>query len=533
LFDRPAELRVWALELFLSVTVIMPIANTSDEGTPIYNQFKDNSLKDPSPTRLRATNPNSIQLPVCESRSTTTARPYRRDSQDVQAKSQPNERDSRKDRDLSASSTASRTTTTTATTTTTITDRQRTTADHRDARSGPSGNSSDGSSSESSVENEYAAARATVPKEQDLPVAPTGKSHHDRPIRVNLGTSQNPTSYSQATRPQASKDPQHPSGTAEGAVVRGTPAYHHSDRRSPNAQDPSGVADGTAARASPTHHHSDRKAPNAQDPPGHLPEDERQDRMLDIRQSPQGPGYGQGIMDAIMSVIPSTGPPPPKDKYQLLKEEHRQTRNELKQAYGNIENYDRELRRKHGELRHVQGYVEQLQHDKQRLKDFNSSLQNELNNIHQQLEDAKNLSEVRGKELFGAQVFLTKADTLSISEVGERVTALNEEIFQAAATLGETLIHKRYEPTQDEFNAAAAESREMVGEKITNLLITQSQKPEPEVNPLLIQVVLQIFMVKFCVSKILSWYPGDSAIGEFLTAIYSDIRSTGKHLIRL
>ena len=143
------------------------------------------------------------------------------------------------------------------------------------------------------------------------------------------------------------------------------------------------------------------------------------------------------------------------------------------------------------------------------------------------------LSEVREKGLFGAQDLLTKADTLSISEVGEKVTTLNEEIFQAAATLGEALIHKRHEVSQTELEVAAAVSREMVGEKLMKLLITQSQKPDPEVNPLLVQVTLQIFMVKFCVSKIQSWYPGDSAVGGFLSAIYSEIRSTGKLCIDL
>ena len=115
--------------------------------------------------------------------------------------------------------------------------------------------------------------------------------------------------------------------------------------------------------------------------------------------------------------------------------------------------------------------------------------------------------------------------TLLISEVGQKVTALNEEVFQAAATLGEALIHKRHEISQTELDAAAAVSREMVGEKMTNILITQSQKPEPEVNPLLVQVVLQMFTAKFCFSYIRSWYPGDLAIGEVLSAIYREIRS--------
>ena len=117
--------------------------------------------------------------------------------------------------------------------------------------------------------------------------------------------------------------------------------------------------------------------------------------------------------------------------------------------------------------------------------------------------------------------------------MGEKVTALNEGIFQAAATLGDTLIQNCRNISQTDLDAAAAMSQKLVGKKMTNLLITQSRNPEPEVNPLLVQVVLQIFMVKFCVSKMESWYPNDSAVGEILAAIYSEIRSTGKHRIVL
>ena len=192
------------------------------------------------------------------------------------------------------------------------------------------------------------------------------------------------------------------------------------------------------------------------------------------------------------------------------------------------DNYDCELRRKNGELRQASQLIGNLQHENQRLKDSISGFQNELKIVHQKLEDAK--TKIREKELFGAHALSTsKADILSISEVGEKVTALNEEIFQAAATLGDALIHKRYELSQTEFNAAVAESQGMVGEKLTNTLIAQSRKPEPKVNLLLVQVVLQIFMVKYCVSKIQSWYPSNSDIEGFLAAIYSDIRSTGKH----
>jgi hypothetical protein len=104
-----------------------------------------------------------------------------------------------------------------------------------------------------------------------------------------------------------------------------------------------------------------------------------------------------------MSIIPTGGPPLPKDKYQLLKDKYYRIRDELRQAHGTIESYDRVLSRRNGELI----------------------------NVHQQLEDAK-----RAK----AQVFSTKVDALSISEVGKKVTALNEEICKAAATSTSTLV---------------------------------------------------------------------------------------------
>jgi hypothetical protein len=58
---------------------------------------------------------------------------------------------------------------------------------------------------------------------------------------------------------------------------------------------------------------------------------------------------------------------------------------------------------------------------------------------------------------------------LSISEVGEKVTALNEGSFQAAASLGEALIHKRHEVSQTDLEAAVAVSQEMIGEKMTKI----------------------------------------------------------------
>ena len=460
-----------------SVTVA-PNNNPSNEASrPNYSRL-DNEQ---STTKPRTTN-----LQQSESRSTTSvARQTRHETLD--SKPLNSKRGSREN----SSDIVSDVTTTTI--------RQRTpppSTDRHKARSGLSNShpeaTSGGDFAGSLDPFEY---RHVVPRNKDLlPSIPSSN-----PGRFTM----NPIQLT-----HISKDPKHPKETTKDTSAKGSAALHHSARRPQDALAP----------------------------PGHHSRDEQRDRTLENKQSMgQVSGFGRVVaaVDSLMSS--TTGPPPPKDKSQQQKEEYYRMRDELRQANVTIDKYDRELKERNGELNksNHSSYVNHLQHENQRSKDTINGLQNELNNVYQQLADAKALSDVRGKELLSSQVFSTKVDTLSISEVGEKVNALNDEIFQAAATLalGDVFIHKRHEVSQKDLDTAAAESREMVGEKITNILITQSLKPDFEVNPLLVQVVLRIFMVKFCVSKIQSWHPGESAIGEILSAIYSKIRSNGKHRI--
>ncbi|KAJ2935090.1 hypothetical protein H1R20_g2032, partial [Candolleomyces eurysporus] len=131
---------------------------------------------------------------------------------------------------------------------------------------------------------------------------------------------------------------------------------------------------------------------------------------------------------------------------------------------------------------------------------------NELSAVKQQLSDAVNLSEVRGKELKGAQVFLTKADTLSVADVVQKVNALNEEIFQMAAFLGKVFVHEVLEPdaNRQEHRREAIQSmyekaRDNLGETLTNTLARESVNELKEgSNPLLVQTVMQIALTNWC-----------------------------------
>ncbi|KAJ2921298.1 hypothetical protein H1R20_g15795, partial [Candolleomyces eurysporus] len=134
------------------------------------------------------------------------------------------------------------------------------------------------------------------------------------------------------------------------------------------------------------------------------------------------------------------------------------------------------------------------------------AVRNELGAVKQQLSDAVNLSEVRGKELKGAQVFLTKADTLSVTDVVQKVNALNEEIFQMAAFLGEVLVYEVLEPDanrqehrQAAINSTYESARHTLGDTLASTLAHESvNEPKEQSNPLLVQIVMQIALTNWC-----------------------------------
>jgi hypothetical protein len=173
-------------------------------------------------------------------------------------------------------------------------------------------------------------------------------------------------------------------------------------------QHPKGATDDTSTKGSAALYA--KKSQDVQVFPGHHPEDGQQDKQSTSQVS--GYGVRLGAVGNLMSSLIRTAPPT-KEKYQQLKEDFYRLRDDYRQSRTTIDNYDRELRRRGGELQKASQFISHLEHVSQQSKDTINGLQNELTNVYQQLKDARTLSEVRGKKLFGAQV-----DILSISEVG-------------------------------------------------------------------------------------------------------------------
>jgi len=232
----------------------------------------------------------------------------------------------------------------------------------------------------------------------------------------------------------------------------------------------------------------------------------------------QPSGYLAGFRNIAGAILGPTGQAqPPRDK---TKEELQRTKTKLRQV-----EYD--FRRAQGDNANLHRHCLELDSENRRNKDTIRSLQHEITNMGRELQEYKNLSEIRGRELLGAQVFLTKADHLSISDVKDKVNTLNDENFQASASLGDALVHSKYESAKEEWDAAFAEACRTVSEPLTRALVEETQKPELEVNPLLVQVVLEMYLVSFCTSKIESWFPGTRDTSDFLASIYTEIRQSG------
>ena len=161
--------------------------------------------------------------------------------------------------------------------------------------------------------------------------------------------------------------------------------------------------------------------------------------------------------------------------------------------------------------------------------------ENELSVLRRELKDAQNLAAIRGKEFVGSQVFLVKADSLSISEIIEKVSNLNKKIFQAATLLGESLT---FEPTQGltlgEMKQHIDYSTRTLGGKLTAILVDEATKEGAHtVNPFLAQVVLKILLVSICYRLAESWQPNHPEFSKFLEHIYKTIQDSGESFLSL
>jgi len=255
----------------------------------------------------------------------------------------------------------------------------------------------------------------------------------------------------------------------------------------------------------------------------------QQQQLLEVAQA-IAPKPGSRSTTTVLGIgMGGSSDKPQSSKEKSLRRKILELEFALQQANSSAMNLDHHYRKLWSRANAQGEELQKSQHQVHRLLDDNRSLTHELEAVKVQLTDAKTLSEVRGKELKGAQVFLTKADTLSTTDVVQKVNALNEEIFQAAALLGEMLQNtERTDRTQEQVTVAFEKAKWMLGEHMAAILAAESVNLRTDLNPLLVQVVLQIAITTWCRFVVSSWKPSDTPVADFLAAIYSEIRQVGE-----
>lgn len=163
-----------------------------------------------------------------------------------------------------------------------------------------------------------------------------------------------------------------------------------------------------------------------------------------------------------------------------------------------------------------------------KLRTANQSLQFERDGLNRNLEDATELSKIRGNELAGSQVFLTRADTISVADLRDQINALNDEIFQAAALLGDNMVLRTYQLSEHDGRLFHDRLQRFVGRKMLDIVCAQARSNVPKANALLIQVVIQIFLVEACEYEMVSWDPNEGEFSRNLARLYKGIHVSGE-----
>ena len=238
-----------------------------------------------------------------------------------------------------------------------------------------------------------------------------------------------------------------------------------------------------------------------------------------------------------------SGDKPQSSKEKALRRKIVELEHALQQEKTSNTNLDHHYRKLWNRSNAQSEELQRSQHLVHRLMDQNQSLTQELEAVKIQLADAKTLSEVRGKELKELAVNTTDVDQKANEEEPwdvpggsdilltagaiQMVDVLNVEVRRVAAVLGKALQKTKFEGEHGQIMQITEKARLMLGENIVALL--SAGLPErARVDPLLVQVVLQVAIINWCKITISSWKPGNSDVSNLLVELYSKIRKVGK-----
>lgn len=196
-----------------------------------------------------------------------------------------------------------------------------------------------------------------------------------------------------------------------------------------------------------------------------------------------------------------------------------------------LQDYEREKR---DMIAMTNAAVVKLEEAERRSRDLEARLErqseelrmtvNQLRQVEALRQQTLELLEAKASELRGAQVFMSKEDSLSGADIIGMVKSLNAEILQVAAFMADSL-EDLGTPQMGEVEATHAQSAVSLGKYILRAL--RSRQGGTEVDPMPVQIALQASLVNACKRIVDGWVPGFSTHDPIFDAIYARVRDTG------
>ena len=168
--------------------------------------------------------------------------------------------------------------------------------------------------------------------------------------------------------------------------------------------------------------------------------------------------------------------------------------------------------------------IRELMGHSEYLEDQNGLLKAQLQRQSDEVKDLKS-------QVCGPPKKITRFLSVGVAKTGKSIEQelvslldnLNSEVYQAAACLADLLESRSQNRTKAAVRTRASmdEARvaKMLGKEMTDVLKTK-------VDPLVIQVALQMCMNYCCVKIIQSWCPGMWNYSDFLSTLFTSIRAT-------
>ncbi|KIL64022.1 hypothetical protein M378DRAFT_78867, partial [Amanita muscaria Koide BX008] len=184
-----------------------------------------------------------------------------------------------------------------------------------------------------------------------------------------------------------------------------------------------------------------------------------------------------------------------------------------------------------GTLRSRENDVYVLSSRNEQLSDEIKIVKEELTRLQLERDQTRQLLHERTIELSSAQLFLGKADTISVTDVSRMVDILNAEISQASNSISDSLLdHQAAPATPDttELNRLLHKVQSSIGANLCGILARRLSQPSAEFDPMITQLVLQAGLSEACHLIINDWNPPLWDTSSTVSRIYANMRPTGK-----